>query len=170
MDRKIDFSECDFRKPWGNDELIFDSPGVGIPGAAIQRYPFDAYHTSADDLAATDQLNLDEIVEILLETVRVIESDFIPVPQQRVPVYLTRYNLYADAKTERSQYFINVSILDALWDGKSVFDIAQKVKIPYSKVKDFVTKLQDHELIDQIRLEPKYFRQSLEEMLTRVQF
>ena len=52
------------------------------------------------------------------------------------------------------------------------FDISQplddyyyyKNKLINSKVKDFVARLQDHELVEQIRLEPKYFRQSLEEI------
>ena len=161
-DRGLEISEFAFRGPWGNDELVFDSPGVGIPGAAIQRYPFDAYHTSKDDLDETDQSCLEEVVEILMETVRVIESDFIPLPRQRVPVYLTRYNLYADAKTDRSQHLLNATVLDSLWSGKSVFDIAQEAGAPYWAVKDFLAKLVEHDLLETLHLTPQYFRQGLD--------
>ena len=161
-DRGIEFGEAAFREPWGNDELVFDSPGVGIPGAAIQRFPFPAYHTSGDNMAETDPSSLEEMVEILMETVRVIESDFIPAPKQRVPVYLTRFNLYADAQNDTTQYLLNASVLDALWSGKSVFDIAQQVGAPYSAVKDFLGKLVENDLLETNPMTPQYFRQSLD--------
>ena len=39
-----------FRKGWGNDEMIFDSPGVNVPGVSPDRYPFAAYHTHFDNM------------------------------------------------------------------------------------------------------------------------
>ena len=37
-----------FRRGWGNDELVFDAPGVGVPVVSLDRYPFEAYHTHYD--------------------------------------------------------------------------------------------------------------------------
>lgn len=159
-ERGIEFTECAFREQWGNDEMVFDSPGVGIPGASIQRYPYRWYHTSGDNLHETDESRLEEIVEILMAAIRLIESDFIPVPRQRVPVYLTRFGLYVDGVNERSTYVQNAAIIDSLWNGMSVFDIAQQIGAPYPKVKEFVAKLVEHDLVDTSPLTPKYFREA----------
>jgi aminopeptidase-like protein len=157
----LEHSECSFREQWGNDELVFDSPGVGIPGAAILRYPFHWYHTSGDDLASTNPDRLEEIVEILMSAIRLIESDFVPLQRQRVPVYLTRFNLYADAILERDAYAQNSAVLDLLWEGMSVFDISQQIGAPYSEVKEFVGKLMENDLVERIPLTPQYFRESV---------
>lgn len=157
-DLGLEYSECGFREQWGNDELVFDSPGVGIPGAAILRYPFHYYHTSGDDLKATNPDRLEEIVQILLATINLIDSDFIPAPRNRVPVYLTRYNLYADAVTERESYAQNSAVLDSLWNGSSIFDIAQTIGAPYTEVKEFVGKLAQNDLVEKMPITPKYFR------------
>jgi len=159
--RGAEFTACGFTEPWGNDEIIFDSPGVGIPGAAIQRYPFPWYHTSGDSLEVTEEASLEEVVEIVLETIRTIESDFIPNPRQRVPVYLTRYNLYADWEKERSQYDHNAAIIELLWSDMSVFDIAKRVNVPYKKVWTYVNQFVEYDLIDDLPLTPRYFRESL---------
>ena len=156
--RGEDFVQCGFREGWGNDELIFDSPGVGIPGASIQRSPFHWYHTSGDNLAGTDESRMEEVVEVLLEAVELMESDFVPVPLQKVPVYLSRYGLYDDNVQEPAKYQEKVAILDALWSGESVFDIAHSLDVDYSSARSFVAKLVDLDLVEAAPLTPEYFR------------
>lgn len=163
-ERGGDYSTSDFRNHWGNDELVFDSPGIGVPGAAIERYPFPWYHTSGDNLDQTDNASLEEVVEVLLETIRVFESDFIPRPTQQVPPYLTRYNLYADWENERSQHDRNGLILQLLWGGMSVFDIATYLKIPFKETHRYVMQFVENKLIEQIPLSPEYFRRSWDEV------
>lgn len=157
------FSEAAFDGHWGNDELIFDSPGTLIPGAAIERYPFGAYHTSADNMDATSAAALEEIVELLMEAVRIIESDYIPVPRQRLPVYLTRYSLYADWENERTEYDLNEAIIRLLWSGMSVFDIANHVGAPFESVRAYITRFAEEKLIDMDLLTPAYFRSRVDD-------
>ena len=157
-ERGSDFTTCAFTEHWGNDELVFDSIGVGIPGASIERYPFHWYHTSGDTLEVTDESCLEEIVNILVDAVRVMESDFIPVPHQRVPVYLTRYDLYADFENERSQYDLNNAILRLLWNGISAFDIAHNLGVSYETVRKYLLKFVENDLLGKLPLTPAYFR------------
>ena len=157
-DRGVDFSETPFTDHWGNDELIFDSSGIGIPGASIERYPHHYYHTSGDNLEQTDEAALDEVVEILVDLVHVIESDFIPVPKQKVAVYLTRYDLYADWENERSQHDLNNAILRLLWDGISAFDIAHNLGVSYDPVQKYLMKFVENDLLGKMPITPAYFR------------
>jgi aminopeptidase-like protein len=161
IERESDFTTCAFREHWGNDELVFDSAGVGIPGASIERYPFKEYHTSADDLAATDESRLQELVDILVHAVRVMESDFIPVPRQKVPIYLTRYDLYADFETERADHDINLGVTDLLWSGTSAFDIAHQLGVPFQRVHMLLTRYLELGLIGAGPITPDYFREGL---------
>jgi len=147
-----------FTEQWGNDELVFDSPGVGIPSASIQRFPFQEYHSSGDNLDITHEASLEEVVNILVKAVKLIESDFIPVPQQKVPVYLTRFNLYADAQTDRITHNMNTAVLHALWNGNSAFDIAEQIEAPYEPVLNYLHSLLGHDLIKQEQITPAYFR------------
>jgi len=160
VERKIEFSESSFREHWGNDELVFDSPGIGVPGAAIERYPFRWYHTSGDNLEITHESSLEEIVQILMDVVGIFESDFIPQPRQNVPPYLTRYNLYADWENERSRHDLNGKVMELLWSGISVFDIAGYLDVSYSEIRDYVAKFLEHGLIDALPLSPCYCRRS----------
>lgn len=160
--RGIEFGEWPFGRPWGNDEKIFDSAGVGIPSASIGRYPFKYYHTSGDNLQETCESSLDEIVAILMDVIAVVESDFIPIPSQRVPFYLTRFEMYADAVRERSQYLVNSSIMELLWSGMSVFDISNIIEIEYEQALGYVKGFVDNKLIDCEPLSPSYFRNNLD--------
>lgn len=157
-----EFTEWSFGRPWGNDEKIFDSAGVGIPSASIGRHPFNFYHTSGDNLEATDASSLEEIVEVLMDAVRLIESDFVPRPVQKVPVYLTRFNLYADAVRERTQHFSNSAIIELLWSGMSVFDISRTIDVEYKQVLQYVEGFVSNGLVERVALDPLYFKRSLD--------
>ena len=106
-----------FRKGWGNDEMVFDSPGVNVPGVSLDRYPFAAYHTHYDNMDLVHEDRLEEVVDILLQVADEFERDFIPQPQQRVPVYLSRFDLYSDWTYERGSYDDNLKIIDGMWAG-----------------------------------------------------
>lgn len=159
-ERAPHFTECEFLESWGTDERVFDSPGVGIPTAVIERHPFRWYHTSADNLAETDPSCLEEIVEILVEVVRLIERDFIPAPRQRVPVYLSRYNLYADYVNERSEYDVNAGILELLFDGVSAVDIAARLRVRPTRVLEYLRQFSQLGLLETRPTTPEYWRTS----------
>jgi aminopeptidase-like protein/RimJ/RimL family protein N-acetyltransferase len=147
-----------FRGGWGNDELVFDAPGVGVPAVSLDRYPYAQYHTHFDDTSRVSPDRLEEVVEVLLGVVDVLEQDYIPRPRQRVPVYLSRYGLYADWTQARARYDLNAVVIDAMWSGASVLDIALQHGLPPAVVSDYVNRFADLGLVDRTPVTPEYVR------------
>ena len=73
-----------FRHGWGNDELVFDSPGLGVPVVSMDRHPFSAYHTHHDNMSLVKLSKLEEVVEVLTGVVDTLEQDFIPRPRNQI--------------------------------------------------------------------------------------
>ena len=147
-----------FHEGYGNDEKIFDYPGIGVPALSLQRYPLRTYHTSADDLSGNDASNMEEIVDILLRAVGLIERDFIPRFRQNVPVYLTRFSLYNDAVTQRDRYLVNLMAQELAWQGLSAFDIAVKLGVSPQMIMEYLGKFAAHGLLEPEPLTPAYAR------------
>lgn len=149
-----------FRDGWGNDELVFDAPGLGVPAVSLDRFPFAAYHTHHDNMSLVHLERLEEVVDLLVAVVDAIERDYVPVPRHRVPVYLTRYGLYADWTHERAQYDMNVVVVESMWSGLSVLDIALTHHLDVNQVYDYVGRFVDLGLVDAAPLTPAYSRQT----------
>lgn len=96
-----------------------------------------------------------------MEAVRILESDFIPRPSQRVPIYLTRYGLYADWEQQRAEYEMNAKVMDLFWKNWTVFDISRRLELPYSKVRQFVGRFVEEGLVREESVRPDYGRWSL---------
>jgi aminopeptidase-like protein len=153
---KLDCRQVPFRQGWGNDETIFDAPGIGVPSVSIDRHPFVEYHTHHDDLRNVHIDKLDEVVEVILSAIDIIENDYIPKQKEDAPIYLTRYDLYSDWTYERESYDINTLIMDNLWSGLSVLDIALKNDLDYHYVRSYISKMLENELILSSNVTPTY--------------
>lgn len=147
-----------FRKGWGNDELVFDAPTVGVPVVSLDRHPFEAYHTHHDNMELIKLEKLEEVVSLLMAVVDVLETDYIPRPRNRVPVYLTRYDLYSDWTEQRAEYDINTLLLDNMSSGLSILDIALKFGLDFDMVNNYLKKFIDNNLIDTMLVTPEYSR------------
>ena len=147
-----------FRKGWGNDELVFDAPGVGVPVVSLDRHPFAAYHTHQDDMSLIELSQLEDVVDVIMGVVDILERDYIPKSKNRVPVYLSRYNLYADWTFERDQYDTNILVLDSVWEGLSVFDIALKHDLDPEKTYEYLSQFVELDLLTETSITPEYSR------------
>ena len=151
MARKVDF-----RKGWGNDEQVFDSPGIGIPSVSVDRYPFKEYHTQKDDFSNYNKDKAEETISLFIEAVDIFEKDYIPIPKFRIPIYLTRYNIYADWTHNREQYDTNIILMESAWEGLSVFDIMVKYNLNLKMVQNYFNKLFELKLIKKSFVTPYY--------------
>lgn len=147
-----------FRNGWGNDELVYDAPGVGVPVVSIDRHPFDAYHTHFDNMDLVDQARLNEVVEVIVAVADLLETDYIPRLRNRVPVYLSRYDLYADWTHQREAYDNNIRLLDQMNGERSVLDLALQLEIDFEKAKSYIEKFAELDLIDKLPVTPDYSR------------
>ena len=86
----------------------------------------------------------------------IFENDYIPIPKYKVPIYLTRFNLYADWTTNRKQYDLNIILLESMWEELSVFDISVKYNLDLNMVNEYFGKLIKLKLIEKKLINPTY--------------
>ena len=142
-----------FREVICNDELIFNGPGVNIPTISLSRYPFPEYHTSDDnpDIILDDML--EEARDIMIEILRILDTDFIPRRTYKGVVFLSRYGLWLDWR-KGPEYKVlseNLEKVMLLLEGElSVFDIAEKLNMDFDVVSEFIEKFEENNLIKRI--------------------
>ncbi len=133
-----------FRTIVGNDETVWEAPGIEIPCISISRWPYPQYHTSADNMEIISGERLLEAVGVLeamvdiLETDRTIERRFTGLVALSNPAY----NLYVErpdpvvAKTLSESDLKLGALQDRLpryFDGRhTIFQIAHQFGIPFA--------------------------------------
>ncbi|MGC8667516.1 MAG: DUF4910 domain-containing protein [Chthonomonadales bacterium] len=133
-----------FRTIVGNDETVWEAPGVEIPFISISRWPYPQYHTSADNMAIISGDRLQEAVDVLWAMVEILEADRTIERRFRGLVALSNpaYNLYIErpdpvvAKHLTERDLRLGSLQDRLpryFDGRhTVFQIAHKFGVPFA--------------------------------------
>ncbi|MDP1674736.1 MAG: hypothetical protein Q8L65_16695, partial [Burkholderiales bacterium] len=124
------------------------------------RYPFAAYHTHHDNMSLVKPARLEEVVDIITSVVDVLEEDYIPRPRHRVPTYLTRFNLYADWTCERAQYDVNTRLIDSMWSGLSVLDIALSNELDPTRVSEYIGGFVREGLVEASPVTAEYTRKT----------
>ena len=151
MERKLDdYREGPFRQVVGNDEMVFDGPGVDIPMISISRFPYPEYHTSDDTPQIVSEERLAESRDLVLEILKVLDQDYIPQRKFRGPVFLSGYDLWVDWRVNRQLNTNIEQIMLRLEGDKSVFDIAQELNIRFEDVLSYVDKFFTNGLIGKI--------------------
>lgn len=148
-----------FRQIVGNDETVWEAPGIEIPTISISRFPYLEYHTSADDMRLMSESRLDEALAALEAIVDAFERDCTIERRFRGLVALSnpKYGLYM----ERPDPVVskNLSAMDLrfgemqdslprYFDGRhTVFEIAERWKIPFGDVRAYVGKWEQKGLV-----------------------
>lgn len=156
--RNVEYDTSEFHESYGNDEKIFDYPGVGVPAISLQRYPLRTYHSSADNLEGIEIDSMNEFVSLACGIVTVIEKDYRIRFGHTAPVHLTRFGLYSDAVHNSGGFLLYSRCIDMAWQGWSVFDISLKLGVPVGTVVEYFDKFADSGLIEKVPLDPDYFR------------
>jgi aminopeptidase-like protein len=153
----------DFRTIVGNDETVWEAPGIEIPFASLSRcfHPgyYAEYHTSRDDLDLNRVEKLEETLEMLKRMVEVFEEDCTIERNFEGLVALSnpKYGLYIErpdptvAKTFSEEDVLLGRIQDVLpryLDGSlTVFEIAERLNVPFRALRRYLGKFADKGLI-----------------------
>jgi aminopeptidase-like protein len=141
------FREGPFRKVVGNDEMVFNGPGVNIPMVSISRFPYPEYHTSDDNAGIISEENLIESRNLVLEILRILDNDYIPKRKFKGPVFLSGYGLWVDWRINRKLNENIEQIMLRLEGDKSIFDIAEELGLEFNDVLSYVNRFSEKGLI-----------------------
>ncbi|MGB9992643.1 DUF4910 domain-containing protein [Massilia sp. SM-13] len=136
----------------GSDERQYCYPGVDLPIASLMRskyaeYP--EYHTSLDDLDFVTAKGLQGGFDLFRQVLEVIDSNRTLRNTVLCEPQLGKRGLYANTSTRD----IGLTALDivnvlAYCDGKTdLFEVSQRIKLPYWKVNKMAQDLEAHQLL-----------------------
>ncbi|OGW97562.1 MAG: hypothetical protein A2Z81_09735 [Omnitrophica WOR_2 bacterium GWA2_45_18] len=163
-----------FQTVAGNDEKIFDGPGIGIPSISLTRVnqegrvkttapdlkegtpallpPYVEYHSHLDNLGSVHFARAAQSVECLYDLVQVIEGDFIPVRKFKGPVFLSKYDLWVDWRTHPELSKKIWWLMYCLEGKRTAFQIAQELNIDVEEIYNLLNKFYDKGLIAKERI------------------
>jgi len=140
--------EKPYRKLWGNDETFYNGTGYKIPTLGIGRLMHREYHYDSDNLENLSKYHLKETIWVLQRIIEVLETDYIPEPNFKGPVYLSKYGMSAALGNDVPNWRENVERIQFLMDGNhSIMDIAALLDIDYFLIRDFVDQFVDKGLV-----------------------
>jgi len=151
MKRKLnDFREGPFRKVIGNDEMVFNGPGINIPMISVSRFPYSEYHTSDDNPNIISEKRLKESKELILAILDILDKDYIPKRQFKGPVFLSGYGLWIDWRINKKLNENIEQIMLSLEGDESLFDIAERLDMDFYDVLNYVNKFLEKGLVRKI--------------------
>ncbi len=148
--RQKEFRAGNFREVLCNDEIILNGPGVNVPTISLSRWPYPEYHTSDDCPDIVLEGRLEEARDTIMEILRILDSDFIPVRQFKGPVCLSRYGLWVEWRESAEKKSLNENIEKVMLELEgelSAFDIADKLGMDFDTVVQFLNGLHQNGLI-----------------------
>lgn len=147
-DRGDVFREGAFREIVGNDEMVINGPGVGIPCISLSRWPYDEYHTSDDNPSIIDEGRLQEAADVVEAIMRIYATNYSPRRTFRGPVFLSGYGLWVDWRVNKALNRALEKIMLRLEGDQSVFDIAEEVRLGYWEVREYIEKFRTQGLVE----------------------
>lgn len=135
----LDYRTLGFFQGYGNDERVLEWPSIGIPSAALQRYPFAQYHTSDDVPALLDGALMDAAVQAGLRFLEIMELNQVPEFTQKFQPWLTRRGLYFDYTKHPDQYHkLNNLVLFHADGRRTVLELAMLADLPFHTVRAYI--------------------------------
>jgi aminopeptidase-like protein len=139
-ERHPDLTEGAFRTIIGNDEMVFDGPGVRVPMISLSRWPYPEYHTSDDNPNIVVPESLVEAREGVLEILRYLEADYVPVRNFRGPLFLSGYGLWVDWRVNRKLNRALEWVMNNLEGELSVSELAAQVEVDFWQLKEWLDR------------------------------
>ncbi len=140
--------------PYGYDERQYCSPGFDLPVGLFERSmygEFPEYHTSADNLDFISADNLEFSYSLVAQVIEILETSWYPVSTlPHCEPQLGRRGLYKAMGGDNESVERQMAMLWILnqADGEhSLFDIAERAGIDYSRIREVAEVLREHDLI-----------------------
>lgn len=143
-----EFLRKGYRKLAGNDEMFYNGQGFWIPMIGVAAETAASYHHDADNMENLDEQQLVDTLELLTSFVDVFETDYVPCPKYRGPLYLYRYDLMSAVSEWREQQYL-LERMQVLMNGKrSCFEIAEMLNTDFFFVRTFCDTLKEKGLLE----------------------
>lgn len=140
--------------PGGSDERQYCSPAFNLPVGSLMRTPyreFPEYHTSLDNKEFISFRALNESIEMYYQIIQTIELNQTYINQYpHGEPQLSKRNLYTQ-NISREQVMQMMYILQYSDGQNDIIDIAEKMKVSASKLKDSINILLKNGLIKPIQ-------------------
>ena len=129
---------------------MINGPGVNVPCISINRFPYDEYHTTEDNLDIMDEEMLVGAADVAEEIIRIFATNYIPKRTFRGPVFLSGHGLWVDW---RENWNLNRAIEKIMmrFEGEhSIFDIAEQTGLDYWETYEYVEKFRTKGFVERV--------------------
>ncbi|GAB4578832.1 MAG: DUF4910 domain-containing protein [Anaerolineales bacterium] len=138
----------DFAAHPANDERVINGPGVNVPCISLNRWPYDEYHTDADNPDIIHEDMLEDAVDVAEKIVRIFASNYVPKRTFKGPVFLSGHGLWVDWRKNWELNRAIEKIMMRFEGDRTVFDIAEEVGLDYWVVRDYVEKFREKGFVE----------------------
>lgn len=144
--------ERNFLEGIGNDETVLEAPGIEIPTVSLSRFPYDQYHTSADNMDNFNEERFDDFLQLAHSAINILESAEYPQRSFDGLPCLSHPDLNLYLAPNESIEFDSHIFMYKVWhllDGKhSAFDISNSLSVPIDFVIEYLAKAKAKGLIE----------------------